>query len=249
MQAVTLGQDHVLFLSEFVVGVFNQLSIKDLEKAALVCKRWHEIASEHFIWNPHGLHQAMPFMKIFWTKDWEQCGGGACADLRPIKRLAANRQLEQIVVLKEDGQCICGVVPKGLTLRKIQEIATKHGIDVGFKMHPDNPEGFFDMPNPSSFIVVLTGYSLGDINRMNSAQKEWLKLFENISILPAAGFAVLTAIFHKIFIYQDQPLICGEMVHNSPLSIRYIQHSSNFIIDNFSSQMGFGGVGAQIILK
>jgi hypothetical protein len=249
MQAVTLELNHVLFLPDFMVGVFKHLSLKDMEKAVLVCKNWHAIADEHFIWNHMGIRKALPAnTKIVWIKDWED-EGIACQDVRPIDKLAAIRDVGILQSLDRNGLYLCGIVPQGLTLRKIKEIAVRHGITLNFHIppHPNAPDELMDVSNPCAYIAATTGYALG--HRMSEKQRKILTGLPDVSILPATAFAIFRAIHNKECLHIDLPLSCAEEFHKSALCIEYRAQGSEFLVNNLSYEMGFGGVGAQIVFK
>jgi len=246
MQAVTLYPDHVLFLPDFMVGVFMKLPIKDLEKAVLVCKKWYEVAKEHFIWNQTGIRKAMPNTKIVWIKDWED-EGVSCTDVRPINQMAAVRDFEILQSLDRKGLYLCGIVPQGLTLRKIQEIAGRHGINLNVFTPPHATDELMDITNPSAYIVATTGYALG--LGMSENQREILTGLPDVSIIPATAFAIFRAIHNKECLYINPPLSCAEELHKSVLCIEYRAKGSEFLINNLSYEMGLGGVGAQIVFK
>lgn len=246
MQAVTLGSDHVLFLPDFLVGVFRQLPIKDLEKAVLVCRKWYDIANEHLIWNQSSVRKAMPNTKIVWIKDWED-EGISCDEVRPINKMAAERDFAILQSLDRNGLYFCGIVPQGLTLRKIQEIAGKHGINLKAFTPPHDTDELMDIPNPSAYIVATTGYALG--HGMSMEQKKILTRLPDVSIIPATAFAIFSAIHNKECPYIDPPLSCAEEFHKCVLCIEYRAQGSEFLVNNISYEMGFGGVGAQVVFK
>lgn len=248
MQAITLESDRVLFLQDVMVGVFRQLPIKDLEKAVLVCKSWYAIASEHFIWNAPGIKKAMPNAKMVWIKDWE-AEGISCDDVKPIGRRAAARDFDLLQSLDRNGFYLCGIVPQGLTLRKMEDIARKHGINLNFLTPPHAPDELMDYSKPSAYIVASTGYSLGGRRPLNVHQHVILSKIPDVSIITATAFAIFYAIHNKKCVYSDQSLHCSEEFHNKIVCIEYRNNSSEFLVNNIAEEMSLGGVGAQIVFK
>jgi hypothetical protein len=214
-----------LFPPEILARIFSHSSISNLESASLVCKQWYEVASEHFIWNGSGLKLAAPSMKIVWIKDWERVGLKATWDMRPLNKSSATAELIK-------GIKVCGIIPQGLTLRKIQEIAAAHSIRLIFFTIPNSPDEFIDFPLSNTCIVGLKGATR----------------FAELPIIPMTALAVLLAIRDKV-IFCKTPILCSDKFYGRKLSVGFNEKLEEFQIDNLISNMGFGRLAEQVTLK
>ncbi|MBS0629641.1 MAG: F-box protein, partial [Verrucomicrobia bacterium] len=226
-----------------VIDILRFLPAKDVGNTVLVCKKWMREASKILFWNSAQLKAEFPLLRIIWGKDWKAVGFSAVEDIPVLERTDLAKLTTFAEYWKND--IIYGVIPKGITLRRIDWLLNERGSKLEFLIKPDIPRDFLDHRFPKTAVIAIASN-----NQLHSmSPEESLAKFQQPNLLAATAFAVISLLRDKEILFTTQGMICTEKVDEEHLGITAVNYNTDYKIDNVISSQFSRLKGSQLTLK
>ena len=201
--------------------ILSYLSPNDLARSCVINKHWHTLASAPGLWNAFHLNKLFPTLRVFNELDWAHHVDLTALKLSMADAPPSNKRKEIAAIhslLSRPIEGNAGVtlltMPKGLTLRKLKEIAQSPKFGHAIIFFVSNKSIPLDRKIDKTYRIVITNNIFSKTRNLSfNIQK---KIIKDMScdvpkLLEAATLLLVTSLTSKQILYSPDTLTrCAE---------------------------------------